>query len=363
MDKKMELKRVTGELTIASRDGLDATGPYQIRHFTELGEITFGPDGNWEQSALAGGIINPVAWSRLPYDDTIVGKQPPYGLDMIVRWRNQIRANNRFFCSPICYSLSADAAVAYHKTAIIVGSGPSLMKNIHEINALVYDRPQEYVVIGINSTIDLLDEVHYYVYSERDFDVTKWQQTKQSWWCRNIVCFPFSHPSILREISHNNILLVNQCCTDGLPAEFRKWWPYNDLENLTNVPHMQETASLALYVAYILGCKKWILAGQDYCYTDAGYYAGQKPDASIQPEDRDELTRDYFDTKDKDIAGLDMYGNTVKQSQKQVKNLLRHEIALSFYQKYGKVEIINATQGGMLKNGVTRTCTLQEAIQ
>ena len=360
----MELKRVTGELTIASRDGLDATGPYQIRHFTELGEITFGPEGNWEQAALAGGIINPVAWSLQPYPKTIAGVEPPYGRDMIVRWRNQIRENKRFFSTKPCESLGSDLGAHAGRTAIIVGSGPSLMKNIKEINALVYDRPNEYIVIGINSTIDLLDEIDYYVYSERDFDVTKWQKKKKAWWCHKLVAFPFSHPSIFEEIDCNEILLVNQCCKNGLAEEFREWWRKTFFHHeLTHVPHMQETASLALYVANHIRCDRWILVGMDYCYTDAGYYAGQKPDASIQPEDRDELTRDYFDTKDKDIAGTDVYGNTVKQSQKQVKNLLRHEIALSFYQKYGGVEIINATQGGMLKHGVTRTCTLQEAIQ
>ncbi len=223
--------------------------------------------------------------------------------------------------------------------AIVVSAGPSLEKNIHFVNEI----KENAVVICAGSSIRAMKhnevsphflvaidghQINNKVYGDLDlsdvylvYNFRFWHETASN----------FQGRKILMKVD-----------AESLPELFitqNGGYEIGSLKSGFSVSHT------ALHLAYQLGCNPIILIGQDLAYAPTKRYADGQISSSQKHFKEGEMPPNCFYTKD--IHGQDILTDYELDSFRM---LLERMIETSYQ---GKVDIINATEGGIHIKGTT----------
>ena len=312
------------------------------------------PSHEWAAKNV--GFFNPVDWLDDP--DSVHVHNLIHAVDdeELARFAAYYAANRDWINRVNVHSLAAIRDKHKGATAFLLGSGPSLSKNLAMLEKYIATKPENVIVIAMNNAIwGLTEEPDYMVWTERDTGISSLVVKMGEWnlSCKNLIAYPFVHPETFTNIRYDNCYLVNDGAQGSLPDVIRKLWDMTDpnRHQLLEMFTVTETAQLAAMLPYYLGCKEVVMLGCDYSYKDSYYHL-----ESAEPDDDVTIAQKAQATAIKDING-----DTVYQTRMQT---YRHRILsyhLFCYHEAG-MRIVNATEGGVLTQGPIEIKSLENYL-
>lgn len=264
--------------------------------------------------------------------------------DMFVGFRN-----NYFNTDAMINTNSIDEIKEKYKNkpAIIVASGPSLERNIKDLNdavgkALIIACDASLKICEANgvkpdaiASIERDEPTYTYYYKNRKIDKDIVLVAPGVLW-----------PKIYEEYEGKTIIMSKT-------SEGNEGWWHSHFENTKHVNQGQSSAHVAFAVAKEAGCNPIILIGQDLAYTYGKKHSDMAhTEYEGKNDDRDAKTFG-------EIFLEDYEGNPIKSNwiYKIFKTWFENQAIIS-----PELEIIDATEGGAYKEG-TKIMNLKEAIE
>lgn len=279
---------------------------------------------------------------RVPVNESLTPEDIHFVNQWVAIWTRNIAEN--YYLMKHAESIKILKDVCKDTTAVIVGAGPSLDKNIDElknINALIISTDRAYkslfargiepdLIVSIDCHDDLILAYLNNVNSKKHILVLNsaadYKIARQ--WAGKIYYFNMGHAGI-------------QFCDRVLPFLF---------PNFMAVANVGCVANTALIIANWIGCKSLILAGCDFSYPN------EKVSCDIY---------DFIDGKFQKIE-VDEKARFEKRTGKIQKNsiytyppFIDYERTMKVLADGQKLEIVNATEGGIIDS--FPTMTLKEA--
>lgn len=232
------------------------------------------------------------------------------------------------------------------KPAIIVSAGPSLSKNIDQLK----DLKGRAVIIAVDTSLKpLLKEG-----IEPDFICTGDPQfanykhlagakVKDAY----LVAEPMTHPQSLTDFD-GKLFIASF-------ADKMMQWLTKSIGDVGHVMCWGSVATMAFDLARKLGCDPIIFTGQDLSFSGGRTYV---EGTYFEDEEKKDMSTEAFAKREKTYEMEDIYGNQVKTNRQMFAylNWFNHEISQT------KAHVINATEGGILKDGV-EILTLRETTE
>ena len=221
--------------------------------------------------------------------------------------------------------------------AIIVSAGPSLEKNIHQLN----DVKEKALIICAGSSIRAMKrhnitphfllaidpgEINNRVYNDLNLD--------DLYFLYNL---SFNY-GVVEKLGGKKVIFRTNLENLAAFIEKKLQYEFGCINSGFSCAHN------CLDLAYLLGCNPIIFIGQDLAYTGKKRYAEGQLDSSQKYLGNDELPNGCFITKD--IYGQDVVTDKHLDSFR----IVFEEMITGLYQ--GKAQIINATEGGLPVNGM-----------
>lgn len=277
-------------------------------------------------------------------------------------------STKRFFAEEFLraapYFLDAQSAAHLYnrhhgKRLFLLGSGPSLKKNIDLLNKHLENDTESIVMCCNMAGLNLNRKPDYLVFTEREFNVRDWPR-----WhninCHNLITWTLANHTAFGCIGRNQTFLCNLALSNGLCDVSRKLWAYLHEHDrmLLEVPFILETMTLAILMSWWMGFGEIVCLGMDYSFTaDDGYYAAMgKSDVFYG---KVSVSHDKLVTKAREVE--DIYGNTVLALKEQSACLTQTAFAFE-KMKLAGVKTYNCTEGGCLKDGMTGVMSLHEYL-
>ncbi len=212
---------------------------------------------------------------------------------------------------------------------ILVSAGPSLKKNVQ----LLKELGDKCVIMAAGTAVTVLQDFGVTPHFMMGIDANEGEGKIHERVLNKEIYFLYSN-----QVSTNSLekyegpkFLMNYP-TDLYTYEFFRFAKI-EAEFFLSGPSVANTCFDTLYK---MGCDPIILIGQDLAYTYGSNYANQEPGAVINMAD---------ENKDKYVLAEDIYGDSVYTTPAYL--AMRNWFERYFEKLAGKVEIINATEGGL----------------
>lgn len=231
------------------------------------------------------------------------------------------------------------------KPAVIVSAGPSLDKNVHLLKE-IKDRA---VIIGVDTSLRrLLSEgIEPDLLCTGDPQEANWKHMKGTVTERTrLVAEPMTY---FASLEHFDSRLFIASFGDKVMK-----WMCDYIPDVGYVMCWGSVATMAFDLARKLGCDPIIFIGQDLSFPGGRTYSRG---TYFEVEEGQDMSVESYQKRFRTYNVTDIFGNDVKTNRQMFayKEWFRTEIGST------KVRVINATEGGILKDNV-EIMTLREAI-
>ena len=222
------------------------------------------------------------------------------------------------------------------RPGIIVSAGPSLSRNIDRIKGL----KGRAVIIAVDTSLKPLLKagIEPDLICTGDPQLANYKHlagAKVEKAC--LVAEPMTYPQSL--IDFNGRLFIASF------ADKMMQWLARSIGDVGHVMCWGSVATMAFDLARKLGCDPIIFTGQDLSFPGGRTYVGG---TYFEDEEKRDMSLEAFEKRERTYEMEDIYGNMVKTNRQMFAylNWFNYEISMT------QAKVINATEGGILKQGV-----------
>ena len=270
-----------------------------------------------------------VDWTQQPTKE----KPYPFLPSMVPSFLEQVWVDNADKNRPnIKHCLSELTDKYWGLPIFVVGTGPSLEKNMH-----VLTENKKGIIIATNDAINILPKevkIDYYMVVDGRLPERWWANCKRDLKSMKLISVPLVTPNVTKYFDPDNIYWARFAGEEGPNRCFK------DMNHIVCIEPGYVCGFSALHAAFMLGANPVVMVGMDCCLQNGRLHAGDVVKARALPGE------EY-------VVANDIYGTPRVTSSTYMRGMWKMAAGAKLNGRH--THFINATEGGILKDFVDVT--------